>query len=173
MLHIRDEDGWKQLDQDAVIEGILSRRLSADTQARDERGSGREEPLEQALPADVASALGVRLLREVRGVYNGDAPCLSLRELEARVGELARWNLPATNRTTRLRLAWLAAWLAELLGRAHQGVRRYELFLGLNPVEDTPGLYWLAMNNRAVLLLRQGQLHALPELARAALEGSL
>src|SRR5438105_10613289 len=123
MLYVESESGWTPLSPQALTDSVVGGRLDHATPARDERGTGM---LEEVIDAEAIGTVCQRLLGEVWAVYQGKVPSLGLGALEVRVTELARWNLAPGNRPARLRLAWLAAWLAELLDKVVQAVRRYE-----------------------------------------------
>jgi hypothetical protein len=172
-LDVQVDGQWRSFAPGDLVEEILQVRVHRATPARDEARGGTVGPLERRLHLVHFRALSTRLLQAVQGLY-AESGALGLPVLEQRVADLAQWDLvqPA-GRHLALRLKWLAAWLAELLGRVEVALARYRDFLGLRPRRDEPQLTLLARNNEAVLRLRQGDLSGLPRLARVALAEEL
>lgn len=174
MLQIPLDSSWETLNPDEVADLILRRRLERSTPARDDARNPRVGALEQMLGPEHFDVLSRALLGQLGAIYEGVPDGLDLPSLERRVAELAGWVLTGPGeRRIRLRLMWLSAWLADLMGHDDEALRRYDAFLRLEPRGDEPQLCLLARNNAAVLNLRRGSLVGLSDLVHAAVVSRL
>ena len=143
-------------------------RKDSETSEQDRDGSSDADPRSATNPAMAQSDSATNPSQ-----VNGRA--MGLEQLEHRVVDLTNWDWGGCPELG-LRIHWLAAWLAELRNRPHVAIDRYDRFLRsagradiLSPDRGTEKtrlerienggqrdrLELLAINNRAVLLLRQ------------------
>jgi hypothetical protein len=193
MLEVQDKAGvWRPVEPDVLADAILRRRVRRASPARDAARSRREGRLEDLLGAEELKAVSVGLLAEVRGAMTGHDRALGFDALQRRLDQLRRWRfVQYSGRTVRRQVLWLSAWLAELLGRDAEAIKRYGEFIDdctsryrrdassdipterLDAPLEQAELLILARNNRAVLRLRQGRLTWLDDLVEAALRDFL
>ncbi len=179
MLQLRVQETWRHIEPTILVGLILRGKVGKRTTARDASQSNREHALEELLGTEHFKLLSQRLLAEVHAAFKNDVDeeSLGLDLLERRVSDLQKWKLArGPSKLLRLRMAWLWAWLAELLDREADAAKRYDHFIqqfakliASEGGESERALLLLATTNRAVLLLRQGDMTHLGDLVEAAL----
>lgn len=164
MLSVRIEGHEVETTPAALARLVFEGQVDRHSLAKPPAGVA-EQPLEQLLEAPHCEAVTGELHRRLRRMCSRDSSAVDLQELCTQVERLCQWRWP--HPPSAARLFWTAAWLQELADRAKSAIELYDAFLLLPAPE--PHLRLLALNNRGVLRLRQGQLDGVGDLAQAGI----